>query len=69
MGNKELDSLIESYFKSADVLSQKNDLLSFDVLVEMRRDAGGSFFLVWSSRRTWHADRVVLINFHRARAL
>ena len=35
MGNKELDALIESYFKSADSLSQTNDVLSFEMLTEI----------------------------------
>ena len=35
MGNKELDALIESYFKSADSLSPTNDVLSFEMLTEI----------------------------------
>lgn len=44
MGNKELDTLVESYFDTKDVLSPKNDLLSFEMLVEMIEETIGDSY-------------------------
>ena len=50
MGNKELDALVEAYFDAKDTLSPKNDLLSFDVLVEMIEETIGDSYPDIASR-------------------
>lgn len=50
MRNKELDALVEAYFDAKDTLSPKNDLLSFEMLVEMIEETIGDSYPDIASR-------------------